>query len=383
MEAINTMTRETHTHHKIAILATGDEICHGDITNSNSQEIAHRLVTHGMEVRMHMAAPDTVNEIESAMNFLLQSHDALIITGGLGPTSDDLTRYALSKVLDRPLAFDETSWQYICERLTRFGYTTPPASNRQQALFPEGATIIANPNGTAAGCYAKKGEQWIFMLPGPPNECLPMLDTVIVPVLTQAHFQHISYHKNWLLFGVSEGKIAEEMDLLAQPYDCVTGYRLFYPYIEFKIHSNNEHDFHQLVSIVEKTIQPYLIGNGQQMASTQLRQKLAASQLTLQIVDQATGGALEAAITTPDTLAHLHFTKEKTHLPRIEIAGLDEFWQGKNDETQTSITIMLLDQQSETKKAVTIPFRGKRVIQYVVEFVSGTIYDFISASGSD
>ncbi|MDR3477476.1 MAG: competence/damage-inducible protein A [Gammaproteobacteria bacterium] len=372
------MTRETQTHHKIAILATGDEICHGDITNSNSQEIAHRLVKHGMEVRMHMVSPDTVNEIENAMHFLLQSHDALIITGGLGPTSDDLTRYALSKVLDRPLVFNETCWQDICERLKRFGYPTPPESNRQQALFPEQTTVIPNPNGTASGCYAQKGEQWLFMLPGPPNECLPMVDSVVLPVLKAAHFQHISYHKSWLLFGVSEGKIAEEMDLLAKPYDCVTGYRLFYPYLEFKLHSNNERDFATLVTLVEKHIQPYLISDGQQTASSLLRQQLAEATTSLQIVDYATGGALEAALTTPDTLTRLHFTKEKTQLPRIEIEGLAAFWQAERDVTQTNLTMTLTDKEHEEKKEVTIPFRGKRVIQYAVELISATICDFLS-----
>ena len=251
------MTRERPISHTIALLATGDEISQGDIINSNSQEIALRLTHQGMQVRMHMVAPDSIAEIEQALLFLLNTHQAIIITGGLGPTSDDLTRYALSKALNRPLVFDEATWETICNRLQRFGYPTPPESNRQQALFPADGTIISNPNGTAAGCMVQQQNQFIFMLPGPPNECLPMINDMVLPVLKKAGFPRILYNKKWLLFGVSEGKIAEELDRLARPYACVTGYRLFYPYLEFKLRSNNQSDFETLVPLIEKAIAPH------------------------------------------------------------------------------------------------------------------------------
>src|SRR5690242_8233045 len=121
-------------HHKIALLATGDEIIHGDILNSNTQEIAAQLFNHGISVGTHMTVPDNMTEIETAIQFLLKTHRGLIITGGLGPTSDDLTRYALSHAIANPLVFDENTWKTIVERLARFGYHTPPETNRQQAF---------------------------------------------------------------------------------------------------------------------------------------------------------------------------------------------------------------------------------------------------------
>ena len=363
------MSRETEVLRKIALLATGDEVCQGDILNSNSQEIAVRLVSQGMQVRMHAATPDSIHEIEQAIRFLLSTHQALIITGGLGPTSDDLTRYAVSQVVDRPLVFDEAIWQDICARLQKFGYPVPPESNRQQALFPEGATVIPNPNGTAAGCIVTFGEQIIFMLPGPPVECLPMVDHTVVPTLIKADFQQASYRKKWLLFGVSEGKIAEEFDALAKPFECVTGYRLWHPYLEFKLHSNNKHDFDALTALMEKAIQPYLIGDGVQAASALLRDKIAASNLTLAISDYATGGALEATLKTPKTYTHLDFSSTKKSFPQIEIHGLNEFWQGNTDVTITEIDIRFKLANHEHRVHVEIPFRGKRVIQYAVEFV--------------
>lgn len=371
------MTREAEVLHKIAILATGDEISQGDILNSNSQEIALRLVTHGMQVRMHAAAPDSITEIEQALRFLLTIHQAVIITGGLGPTSDDLTRYALSKVLNRPLIFDELTWDNIAARLKNFGYANPPESNRQQALFPEGATIIPNPNGTAAGCVAQLDEQLIFMLPGPPAECLPMVDTVVIKQLQKAHFEQNSYRKKWLLFGVSEGKIAEELDAIAKPFHCITGYRLCYPYIEFKLHSNNQDDFNQLVALIEKNIQPYLLGDGKQMASALLHQKLIDSNIHITLSDYATGGALQSTLLTPETYSHLNFTHTGNKNFHIEIHGLNEYWQNKSDTTVTTLEITLSQHSEQHHITQTIPLRGKRVILYAVEFICHQINLFI------
>ena len=147
------MPRDLSAINKVALLATGDEISNGDILNTNTKELAARLFNHGIHIGNHLVTGDNTADIELAIKFLLDSHDALIITGGLGPTSDDLTRYALSKAINRPLHFHEEVWQNIVNRLRHFGYDSPPPSNRQQAIFPEGASIIPNPNGTAAGCF--------------------------------------------------------------------------------------------------------------------------------------------------------------------------------------------------------------------------------------
>ena len=256
------MTRQKpFTSHLIALLATGDEICNGDILNSNSQEIAQQLFSNGIQVSMHMTVADNLPDLETAMHFLLKNHRALIITGGLGPTSDDLTRQALSHVLERPLIFDEATWQSIVERIHRFGIPTPPESNRQQALFPKDARIIPNPNGTAAGCMVQHEEQLIFMLPGPPTECLPMFNNAVLPALKNNHFQQIFHYQKWLLSGVSEAKLAEELDKIAQPFECTTGYRSFHPYLEFKLYSKNKEDFNALVPLIEKAITPYIAGD--------------------------------------------------------------------------------------------------------------------------
>lgn len=364
----------------IALLATGDEIRNGDILNTNSQEIAYRLFNEDMTVGTHMVVGDRVADITAAIQYLLQTHRALIMTGGLGPTSDDLTRYALADAVERPLIFDDVTWSQIVLRLKNLGYETPPETNRQQALFPEGATIIPNPNGTASGCFLEHDQHLIFMLPGPPLECLHMLEHNVLPTLKQHDLQEKSYHQKWLLFGVSEGQIAEELDRLTQSYDCVTGYRLFYPYIEFKIFSHTQEDFATLVPLIEKVIAPYLIQDGKKTASELLKEKLLKQAIRIHIADFATGGSLEAILHTPKTHAKLIFSPEfnQTELSdlQVEIKGLSEFWQQK-DTTSASFEMTIIKQQQKTQNHYTIPFRGLRTKPYAVEFICRKIVEWI------
>ena len=387
------MTRDkSSATYQVAILATGDEICNGDIANSNSQEIAQRLFSHGIHVGTHMTVADNLTDLATAMQFLLQNHCALIMTGGLGPTSDDLTRQALSHVLQRQLIFDEPTWQAIVARLQRFGFHPPPESNKQQALFPEGATIIPNPNGTAAGCMLKQAslsaedsgaEQFIFMLPGPPMECLPMFDKVVLPTLKSNHFQKILYYDKWLLFGISEAQIAEELDRLAEPFDCTTGYRFWYPYIEFKLYSNNQADFTRLVPLIEKAIAPYLIGNGKAAASDLLKEKILTLNSTFIICDFATGGLLESILKTPETNAKLRFSYDLKNISstelQVNILGLTEFWQNQTDYTNTLLEIHFIAQKKQHENKISLPFRGYRIKQYAVEFICWQVYKFLAA----
>lgn len=377
------MTRETASHNKIALLATGDEITNGDIQNTNSQTIAQQLFASGMLIGMHLSVSDSITEIEDAMQFLLKTHRAIIITGGLGPTSDDLTRYALSKVINQPLIFDDNTWQNICARFIAFGYQgTPPEGNRQQALFPPGAKIIPNPNGTAAGCFVLQEKQLIFMLPGPPTECLPMVKETVIPQLIQQQFQEIVCYDRWLLFGVSEGEIAQKLDALAKPFNCTTGYRLCYPYIEFKIISHHRKDFDALVPIIQHAIQPYLFQDGKAAASALLLQKLQHTNEMLFIEDTATGGLLESSLMTPKTHAAVSFSP---HSPekfsfKITVTGLKEFWESSKTSKHTSLNIVFQKNSLEKSFQIEIPLRGERTKLYAVEYICQKVYEFLDIS---
>lgn len=370
------MTRETSSIDKVALLATGDEILNGDILNTNAAEISQRLFNQGIPIGMQMVCSDSTEDIKRAITFLLQSHRALIITGGLGPTSDDLTRFALAEVLKRELIFDEPTWQVIIERFERFKLGFPPDNNRQQALFPSKSTIIMNTRGSAAGCMIKENNQLIFMLPGPPAECLPMVEQTILPALISEGLQHTTYFEKWLLFGVSEGHIAETLDAIAQPFNCVTGYRLWYPYVEFKIYAHQEIDFKAVTVKIKETITPYLIGDGKKSACEWLKEYCLQTQTIIHFHDHATGGLLESILKTPQTVNYLIFNTNNNDNLRVTINGLDDFWQENNSST-TTLELIFTEKNKKHSFHKEIPFRGIRVKQYAVEWICRMIYEYL------
>jgi nicotinamide-nucleotide amidase len=362
------MSRDTKKAYAIALLATGDEIVEGGILNTNSKNIAAHLIDTGFTIGMHMVVSDNVEEIENAVRFLLQAHTAIIITGGLGPTSDDLTRFALSKVMNQPLIFNDAAWENIKTRLAKFNIAHPPESNKQQALFPAEAVILPNINGTAAACYAWLDNKLLFMLPGPPNECLPILTKYVIPTCLKNNWHETMYRHSWFLLGVSEGKIAEELDTLLFDLDCTTGYRIAYPYVECKIKSDNHASFLRACALIQKHIQAFIIADGKMTASDYLKTQLIAQPIELNIHDEVTGGLLETLLRSPDTAQSIYFAKPPTKQINIRLSGLNNYWANESATYDTAIEISIDNVSQTYHKLDRIPLRGNMVVRYAAEW---------------
>ena len=152
--------------------------------DTNSLFITDRLNTIGYDVRLKAVVADDVGELAAMIGSTLAWADLLVVTGGLGPTEDDMTRDAVARVLGIELDVDETIVERIRERFARRGMTMPDI-NRRQAMVPRGAAVLANPNGTAPGLWLESGGTAIVLLPGPPREMKPMLDAVITERLVK------------------------------------------------------------------------------------------------------------------------------------------------------------------------------------------------------
>jgi nicotinamide-nucleotide amidase len=163
---------------KACILAIGSEMLTPFRVDTNSLFITERLNTIGYDVRLKAVVGDDVAELARLLDGALGWTDLIVITGGLGPTEDDITREAVARVLGVPLEVDETIVDNIRDRFARRGMTMPEI-NRRQAMVPRGATVLPNPNGTAPGLWVEKGGAAIVLLPGPPREMKPMLESVI------------------------------------------------------------------------------------------------------------------------------------------------------------------------------------------------------------
>lgn len=366
---------------RIGLLATGNELTEGDILNTNGQVIAQTLTEQGISIGLHVITSDAEQDIENALHFLLQSHDTVIITGGLGPTSDDRTRYALSTVINKKLILDENTWQAISARLQKFGFAVHP-DNRQQALFPEDAVIIPNNNGTAAGCCVTHAHKTIYMLPGPPGECLAMFHEHVLPTLLLNQKQAGKNKLVWRLLGVVESEIAAQIDALVKSYPVTTGYRVVYPYIDIKIYSEQHAQYNEMLTRITTLVTPHLVSNTAQSASELLIELIKRFSGVISIQDDATGGHLQAALTTPETFKKLYFVDNNKHSSdlHIVITGLTEFWQQQPPNGKTSITLQFFVNQQKTERTVTLPYRNQNVVNYAAEYAALEIFRFLSAS---
>lgn len=365
----------------IALLATGDEIVDGVILNTNAQSMASRLFHEQMRVTQHAVIRDDEEKITQTILSLLSDNDALIITGGLGPTTDDRTRFGLAKALQASLELRQDVWQAIVDRLLqRYEMTNIPLSNQQQALFPTGAKILENPNGTAAGCLCYLQNKPIFMLPGPPNECLPMFMQHTLPILKENHFGQKTYFKNWLLFGVSEGYIAEKLEAaLGSPNSsCKTGYRVTFPYLEFKLFAATHEDLQNGIRIIADLIEPHAFNDSAIKASELLNKALTNNHQKISITDTITGGWLEQLLRTPELNSQLHFNSNDQKSWHLELSGLEEYWQAVSNAKQVTFHLTLTTPKGivykETKHSLNYQQRN---LHYVAEYACQFLLQYI------
>jgi len=160
------------------ILAIGSEMLTPFRVDTNSLFITERLNAIGYDVRLKAIVGDDVDELAQVLQGALDWADLIVVTGGLGPTADDITRDAVARVLGTPIDVDESIVDRIRARFALRSMTMPEI-NRRQAMVPRGATVLDNPNGTAPGLWLERGRTALLLLPGPPREMKPMLDGVI------------------------------------------------------------------------------------------------------------------------------------------------------------------------------------------------------------
>lgn len=366
--------------HTIAILATGDEITQGSVLNTNAAQIAHQLFSHGLAPEWHMSVSDDTSAIEAALAILLKQHTVVIIMGGLGPTSDDKTRFALSNYLQTSLVRHQASFELLA---TRYQALDMPftALSQQQALFPEHAEIMSNSTGSANGCCCKiagqSGEQWIFMLPGPPHECLPMFETHVLPRLI-AHYATGKTLLQWQVFGVPEGMIAEKMDIALKPYEtiCRTSFRWHYPYVDCKVLLDaHAPEKAVIVVLLNQLLSPYQLNAENQMATEKLKHMIQQSPRPIFIQDEATGGILESRLRAPASLpCKLFFgmvpSSEQHAADYYHITGLNNYWAGETQAHESELIITAYHGAKKNTQTIQIPFRSARLNEYAAELIA-------------
>jgi nicotinamide-nucleotide amidase len=202
---------------KACVLAVGSEMLTPLRVDTNSLFITERLNEIGGDVRLKAVVGDNIVEIAQMMGHALTWADLLIVTGGLGPTEDDLTREAIAQVLGLPFDLSDAVIERLRARFARRGMTMPE-NNRRQAMVPRGAVMIDNANGTAPGLWLEHGHTAIALLPGPPREMKPMLEALIRERIAPSHAGGGLFRRVLRLTGRAESDVDAHAGPIYKPW---------------------------------------------------------------------------------------------------------------------------------------------------------------------
>ena len=206
------------------IICVGTEILLGNIVNTNAAYLAEKCAYLGLSNYYQVVVGDNEQRLLETINTAKSRADVIFLIGGLGPTEDDLTKETAAKAFNVELVMDEEAKNNIVTILTNRGIDITN-NNFKQALVPKGSIVLYNKNGTAPGIIMEEDEKVVIMLPGPPNEFVPMVDDQVVPYFLKKGTNDVIYSRVVKLAGVGESKVAEEIsDLIAMTNPTVATY---------------------------------------------------------------------------------------------------------------------------------------------------------------
>ena len=192
----------------VELISVGTELLLGNIVNTNAVYLSQKCAALGLSCYHQSVVGDNEERLTEAVRLALQRSDILILSGGLGPTKDDLTKEVAARVMGRPLYLHEESKAAIQSFFEKRGLEITD-NNWKQAMVPEGCIVVANPNGTAPGIIMAENGKHVILMPGPPNEMIPMFETSIMPYLSSLQ-SCVIYSQTVKICGVGESR-AETM----------------------------------------------------------------------------------------------------------------------------------------------------------------------------
>jgi len=206
---------------KAEVITVGNEIISGSVLDTNFRFVARRLVTTGLDVLWHTSVGDDPETMSEALRTALRRANVVIVTGGLGPTPDDITRKVVSNVFGRALLLNDSVLEGIKKRFKSRGLSMP-AINERQALFPKGSEIMENKVGVAPGFLIREEDRLLFVLPGVPIEAEVMVEQSVLPKLVALGSLRKTEQLLLRTTGISESAIAENLASMDEPLDGVS-----------------------------------------------------------------------------------------------------------------------------------------------------------------
>ena len=301
---------------KTEIINTGTELFLDEMANTNLAFLSNQLLEIGWEPGFHTTIPDNLNYLISAIHTALQRADLVIITGGLGATKDDLTRFAVSLAVKRELHFNQQAFQSIQRFFKRMNRPVP-LNNRIQAEIPESAGVLMNSIGTAPGFWLKipdhgvslnRKNKVLVVLPGVPQELKEMFKKSVRPLLKKMALsssqRHPFFSEKLLLFGISESYLQEELDILPLPElitPAITAANNGVISLRLIINTNKYHKSHRLLSYflgkIRKRLGTIIFGADDDTMEGVVGDLLLRKKLTVAVAESCSGGLLSHKLT--------------------------------------------------------------------------------------
>lgn len=286
------------------IIAIGSELVSGQKLDTNSQWLSHRLGQLGIATHFHTTLGDDLAENVAAFRVAMNRAGLIVVTGGLGPTQDDLTREALAEALGLRLVEDQQSLAAIEAFFARRNRAMTER-NRVQALRPDGSESIANPVGTAPGIWVATGDRLIACLPGVPSEMKVMFDEQVIHRLRGADaLAGVIVHRVINLFGKGEAEIeAMAFDLTVRGRTPEVGITASDATISFRITSAGDTEAEAMklaeptAALIYERFGDLIVGEGSENVVDDLIRRLRAAKLTLALAESCTGGLIGEQIT--------------------------------------------------------------------------------------
>jgi len=286
------------------LLTIGTELLLGQIVDTNANWIAQRLAEEGIDLFYKTTVGDNAGRIEAALRQALGRADVIITTGGLGPTEDDLTRDVVAAVLERPLHLDPAVLAHI-ER--RFAHRKIPMTenNRKQAMVPEGAEVLHNPNGTAPGLFLKDRGRCVACLPGVPTEMKPMLAEQVIPRIRETFGIRSRIVSRVLkTCGISESKLDHAIgDYFREMQNPTIGVLAHAGEIHVRLTCKGEDPaiitrmLDDLGAKIRERLGPLIFGRDDEKLEALVGQLLRGRKATLAVAESCTGGLLASRLT--------------------------------------------------------------------------------------
>ncbi len=287
------------------VITIGDEILYGQTLDTNTQWMGQRLNEIGVKIIRKVALGDQREEIVKGLDEASQRADIILITGGLGPTKDDITKKTLAEYFDTPLIMNEEILQHITDLFTKRNLKMN-ALNEAQALVPRDCTVIPNSQGTAPGMWFEHDEKVYVSMPGVPYEMETMMSESIIPKLREVFALPVIYHQMIQTVGIGESWLAEQIEEWEDnlPPHIRLAYLPSFGRVKLRLTAVGENrlqleeDVAAQVRQLEPIIQKYIYGYGDKTLEEAVGELLNEAEKTLAVAESCTGGFLAHSLTS-------------------------------------------------------------------------------------